>query len=1195
MPNFSRILFLFNLLFIGMVVNAQTRYNISNSTVNECEGILVDSENGKEAAFPTGYAHNEDFCFTICVPNSPSITVVFSEFLLETPTPPTAPPCQNCDWVEIFDGPDCNSNLIGKWVSTNSPRTVSSTGNCISIRFRSDGNKSGEGFELSWNATPPPPLAPVIQPIANVNCNSNTVVINFDKPIPCSQLVPGNFTFSGPSGSTVTSVTPINCVNGFASSATLGFNQPLDQSGSYSIIFDFNFIDICFKTYRFQIAQSFNIINCPLIVDIVGDTTVCLGYCVTLTAVVTGGNPANYQYTWTPAAPNAAVISVCPIVDQSYTLTVTDGSSQPASASHFVRVLPLPNAGNDTAMCRFGPAVNFTGTPAGGFWQGPGITNGNNGTFQPANAGPGTHDVYYFGPNGCPDLKRVTVYPVSAGARQAVCLNSPPFQLNGTPVGGTWTGTNTTPAGIFNPIQVGTFQVSYTEPTRGCVAIQTVEVVNAITIPDTATITACDKQGPFLISSKGTVAPIAGRWTGTGITNQGNGTFDPAVAGVGLHKLAYTINGCSDTTDVLVSTIDAGPDVLICPSTASQLITVGNPLKGFWTGPGIVDNGDTTFNFDPSLITMDSIFVNTYTKDGCADTRVIFLLTTTVTDDTLQFCPYSSPTTLTRAFTQPNIQNGIWSGPGLVTGDSIVNPGSLPTGISYAYYEVAANGCIDSLAMLVNPKPSAGNDTTLCPQAANFFLKPIPTGGTWSGAGIVDPNTGEFSPAQAGFGADGVFEVYYSAGGCEDTAVVTLKSIDAKFNGLQDYYCLNNTTTTLIANPTGGTFSGPGISGNSFNPMSAGSGMHEIVYTFGTGTCIVYDTQSVQVLDPIAFNFVYPTATLCYGDSVLVKTVITGGDSTKKFIFTWNPNKSNTAQIYIKPTTFTTFSLTVDDGCSVPIAKSASIDVFPEINYTLQLGPIVCFGDTNWGKIQITTPPLADFAYFWNTSPPSTADSVNVVAGKYKVNVTNTVTNCKIQVPITIPYYPYINADFIQTPGEPCISIVDPRFNFINLSTGADTGYWDFGDGTTIPYVSTNNPGHTYLDTGKYHVKLYVRNMAGCQDSLETDVCIFPVQQYDMPNAFTPNGDGDNDFFPMGSYVNGKFLPTGYGITDYDLKVFDRWGHLLYESDSKKTPWNGRFRNVGEIQKNGVYVYTMNVYFGPRDIKQLIGSLTLLR
>lgn len=1192
MRAFTKLTLLTTFILICTQIKAQTVYKMRNGQVTECEGILTDSENSRDQNFPTGYDTYEDYCFTICVPNSPKITITFSEFKLEVPGPnETVDP--NADFLEIFDGPNCTGTKLGHWYSNLSPGTISGTGSCISIRFRSDGNKSSEGFSLSWQATPPPPDPPVIQPIANQNCNSTSLVIQFDRPIPCNQVTTGNFTFSGPS-SGIASATPFNCVNGMTTAAILNFSGPLNESGTYCINFDLNYTDICKKTYRFSVPACFNIINCPLRVDLLGDSVICLGSCANLRAVARGGNPATYQYSWTPNTTDVtANVTVCPTTTTTYRVTVTDGNSTPVSATRLVTVLPVPDAGDTAFLCRFAMDTVFTGTPAGGRWSGPGIVDlgGGNYVFRAQNAGAGVHTVYYTDlTTGCRDPKIVVVWQASAGGRRAACAGTPPFQLFGNPNPGSWTGPNTTPDGVFDPVTPGIYTVSYTDSIHFCTASQVVEVVDSIIVPDTGLLSVCDKQAPFQLS----FSPRGGQWSGTGISDQYNGWFNPAAAPPGTYILKYSLNGCADSTNITVTSINAGPDVLICPVAAPQLITAGAPAKGFWSGNGVVDNGDTTFTFNPTGVTPNTTFTQTYTKDGCTDSRIVYFYFTTVTPDTFEFCNYAGKFFLDPALTTPNPPGGVWTGVGLSAGDSI-NPKVLNPGYHYFRYQYNSNGCYDTLVVLIKPKPNAGPDIDTCPKANNFIINGNPKPGVWTGPGILDTVSGEFSPAQAGFGADGIFTIYYNVQGCMDTMQVTLTTVDPSFTGLRPYYCLNNTVNPLVGVPAGGTFIGPGISGNNFHPDSAGTGVHKIVYTYGNADCAVRDSQYVRVLSPLKLELVYDTTRLCYGDSVRVNTIYSGGDSTRTYHFAWTPSSPDRRWSTLRPTSFTPFTCTLTDGCSVPVTASGQIDVWPEIKWITVVGPPVCFGEMNWGKVVPQTIPESDFDVHWFTNPPFDGDSVFTVAEKYDVTITNRVSHCFKKFRVGIPYYNIVDANFIKDPLDMCVPVDNPHFEFINTSTGADRGYWTFGEGDSIPYDPLLNPGHTYSDTGSYHIKLYIENEGGCKDSVETDVCVYPIKQYAMPNAFTPDGNGDNDVFPMGSWVNGKWLPTGYGLTDYEMKVFDRWGHLLYETDAARTPWNGKLKNMYELQKNGVYVYTMTVYFGPRDIREFTGHITLVR
>jgi len=90
-----------------------------------------------------------------------------------------------------------------------------------------------------------------------------------------------------------------------------------------------------------------------------------------------------------------------------------------------------------------------------------------------------------------------------------------------------------------------------------------------------------------------------------------------------------------------------------------------------------------------------------------------------------------------------------------------------------------------------------------------------------------------------------------------------------------------------------------------------------------------------------------------------------------------------------------------------------------------------------------------------------------------------------------------------------------------------------------------------------------------------------------MPNAFTPNNDGENDDFKGKGYIQ--------AISDYSMNIFNRWGQLVFESSDPNIGWNGLLNNTGQASPQGVYVYKVS-YRDPRgERKVLEGHLTLLR
>ena len=1168
----------------------QTRYNMSNQTVNDCEGILVDTETGN-TDFPTGYYHNENLTFTICVANSDGITLDFSFFQTE----------DGKDFMYIYDGPDANAPLVGTYTGDNGPGTIVSSGDCITIVFTSDPNVNAEGWEATWTAVPPPPPTPVIAPIANVTCGSTTFTYALDQDVPCNQFTPASINFTGPTSPNITGVTPIDCVDGFARTAQVTFGSPLDESGTYCFNFSFVFLDKCNQAYYFDVPQCFDIVDCPLEVEIRDTALVCDGACVKIYADVSGGNPNNYQYTWSTGE-TTDTISVCPTATTTYTVSVTDGVSQPASDNHTINIAPAPEAGNDTTFCRFDPDHQFQGTPPGGKWFGPGMLNDSL-RFRPSRNGTGLKTIFYVAPNGCIDSLTVDVHPVNAAGGTVACTNSPDIQLNGTPTGGAWTGTNVSPTGVFSPTTVGTFDLTYTEPNFGCEARTRVTVTDQLSVP-TDTIQACVNQEPFRIhDTPESFSPLGGRWTGAGITNWYWGEFTPENAGVGTHKLVYNANGCSDSVYVTVFAIDAGPSQYYCPEHAIVPLTTGVPIGGIWSGAGVIDNMDGTYSYNPNYNGNTNGFSSLqYDFQGCKADVFVLLEYSEIKDTILEFCAYDDPAFIQLDSLKANYADyGTWSGQFFNPTDSIQDIPAMGGTNSYIYYELLGNGCPDSVLVELIPTPDAGTDVTgLCPQSPDFNLVGTPAGGTWSGYGIIDATNGTFSPTTVG--VNGNYTVTYNYRGCTDEVVVNISKPTPTIKIPKDYFCFVDQNFQLIGTPAGGTWTGNGVNATTgvFNPSVAGPGFHTINYSYGTGACTYTATPvTVQVLEPLKISSDYPLTdtTLCFGDSLLVTLGLTDGDPFQNYDFVWTPTRPNSQQIYAKPNGSTTYSVKVSDGCSDTATYSFTIDAYDPINYSFAKAPTVCFGDTSWLAVVMSPEDINDYLVTWETYPFDTHnDTLFAPAGKYKVRIMDKVTGCFVEDREEMMSHPYINADFIFLQ-QGCLYIDDPKLNIIDLSTGGDMGTWNFGNDTlTAVYDGFTNHEIIYPDSGKYTVSLTISNFGGCTSSKELDVCVLPVNKLFLSNTFTPDGDGINETWPRTEYYENNVIPMGYGIVYYEFKIFDKWGELIFESTNhQNNPWNGRLENLGDLQKSDVYIYKMIVDFFDGERRELIGHVNLVR
>ena len=110
----------------------------------------------------------------------------------------------------------------------------------------------------------------------------------------------------------------------------------------------------------------------------------------------------------------------------------------------------------------------------------------------------------------------------------------------------------------------------------------------------------------------------------------------------------------------------------------------------------------------------------------------------------------------------------------------------------------------------------------------------------------------------------------------------------------------------------------------------------------------------------------------------------------------------------------------------------------------------------------------------------------------------------------------------------------------------------------------------------------------GNESALTGEVCVDNCPEYSLPNIFTPNGDGTNDYFKPFPYKH---------IQKIDIRIYDRWGRLMFQSAQPDILWDGRFKENMEMCASGTYFYICDVYqkkLAGIKIVQLKGFIELL-
>jgi len=164
-----------------------------------------------------------------------------------------------------------------------------------------------------------------------------------------------------------------------------------------------------------------------------------------------------------------------------------------------------------------------------------------------------------------------------------------------------------------------------------------------------------------------------------------------------------------------------------------------------------------------------------------------------------------------------------------------------------------------------------------------------------------------------------------------------------------------------------------------------------------------------------------------------------------------------------------------------------------------------------------------------------------------------------------------------------------PVFCFENLSEGGTKYYWTFEDGDPARYRSNTKDSvcSNFRDhLGTKTVCLKAENEIKCADTTCVDIVNDYYFMIYVPNVFTPeNSPGKNDFFTV----------TSKNIEHYDMKIFNRWGQLVFQSIDPNEHWDGNDILSGKACPGGTYYFVLDYNFYHLSPVRLSGTATLIR
>lgn len=411
----------------------------------------------------------------------------------------------------------------------------------------------------------------------------------------------------------------------------------------------------------------------------------------------------------------------------------------------------------------------------------------------------------------------------------------------------------------------------------------------------------------------------------------------------------------------------------------------------------------------------------------------------------------------------------------------------------------------------------------------------------------------------------------------------SMEPIDSVTLGLQDEILLNpgvpedtvlcpGATIQLLA--TGGlgytwtpaeTLDDPGIA----NPIASPS--ITTTYTVSTtlGTCSASASVTIGVAEELIPD-AGSDVSLCIGESVPLNG--SGG-----LFYTWSPatglSDPTSAGPLASPLSTTTYTLTIADAAGCTATDEVLVTVLPLPDAAAAPDTVVCPGSV------ITLQASGGILYQWspetgldNPSSPNPLLTVDA-AGTYTVLVTD-ANGCQQSAETVIEVEPF-----------PLVEAGPDTLVFFGESVtlnGSGTGSLEWLPPAGLSDPSVPNPLASPANSTWYF--LIATSAIGCQslDSVLISVIFDPIVEF--PNAFSPNGDGLNDVFQV--IVRGPVQVDAY-------QIFNRWGELVFSSNSILEGWDGRYR--GQEQELGAYVF----HFSGRDPDGLSierhGSFQLVR
>jgi gliding motility-associated-like protein len=382
----------------------------------------------------------------------------------------------------------------------------------------------------------------------------------------------------------------------------------------------------------------------------------------------------------------------------------------------------------------------------------------------------------------------------------------------------------------------------------------------------------------------------------------------------------------------------------------------------------------------------------------------------------------------------------------------------------------------------------------------------------------------------------------------------------------------NMTTCQGSAVPTLSTTSSEGITGT-WNPAAINN-QNSATYTFTptAGLCATTTTFDVTITPNTIPTFTFGTSlSICAGDPVPSLPTTSNNGLTGS----WNPSTVDNQSSAV-------YTFTPD-----PIAGQCLAPATFTVTVNQILTPAFSFG-TNLAVCSGSTPPalpLISQNGVAGTWSPTVIDNQNPGTYTFTSNAGQCATPTAT-LTVTITQTPTVGSEKDTTVTDG--SLITSN-SFSGTPAGVSFNWTNSNSGIGLSASGSGNvPSFTATNKGNSNIKGTVTVTPvfnGCSGSTQNyTITVIPLDKdVFVPNVFSPNGDGKNDFL----YVYGNYIST------LEMRIFNQWGQQVQLITDVRQGWDGRYN--GQPQPVGVYVYTLKAVMTDGRTVQLKGSITLVR